>query len=116
MLWVLKRTVSIRRFFERPKPMFLLMDKKILTILCPKFLFIWRPVINNLKSSTCIFRRKLQCNVKNDFDLWYHLLRSYSLDRRTKKNTTGIDKQKALRRDCINNVENTDLEMRVSGI
>ena len=28
----------------------------------------------------------------------------------------SIDKQKALRRDCIYNIENTDLEIGVSGI
>ena len=38
MLWVLKRTVSMRHLF---KQMFKLMDKKILTILGPKFLLIY---------------------------------------------------------------------------
>ena len=32
MLWVLKRTVSMRWFFENPKHMFKLMAKKIITI------------------------------------------------------------------------------------
>ena len=35
MLWVLKRTVSMRRFFEHPKQMFKLSDQKLLTILRP---------------------------------------------------------------------------------
>ena len=33
MLWVLNRTVSMRLFFEHPKHMFKLMDKKIIAIL-----------------------------------------------------------------------------------
>ena len=33
MLWVLKLTVSMRRFFQHPKHMFKLMGKKIITIL-----------------------------------------------------------------------------------
>ena len=33
MLWVLKRTISMRRFFEDPKHMLKLMGKKIFTIL-----------------------------------------------------------------------------------
>ena len=32
MLWVLKRTVSMRQFFEHPKHMFKLMGKKMITI------------------------------------------------------------------------------------
>ena len=30
-------------FFEHPKQMFILLDKKTLTILFPKYLFIWMP-------------------------------------------------------------------------
>ena len=33
MLWILKRTVSMRQFFEHPKHMFKLKGKKIITIL-----------------------------------------------------------------------------------
>ena len=33
MLWVLKRTVSLRHFFEHPKQMFRLMSKYLITIL-----------------------------------------------------------------------------------
>ena len=33
MLWVLKWTVSMRRFFEHPQHMFKLMGKKIIAIL-----------------------------------------------------------------------------------
>ena len=44
MLWVLKRTVSLRRFFLAPKTMFKLMDKKILKKFRPIYLFIWRHV------------------------------------------------------------------------
>ena len=40
MLWVLKR-ISMRRFFEHPKHMFKLMDKKIIAILCSKILLNW---------------------------------------------------------------------------
>ena len=40
MLWVLKRTVSMRRFFEHPKHMLKLMGKKIFTFLRQKLLFI----------------------------------------------------------------------------
>ena len=40
MLWVLKRTVSMRRFFVHPKHMFKLMDYKIFTILRSTILFI----------------------------------------------------------------------------
>ena len=40
MLWVLKRTISVRRFFEHPKHALKLMSKKIFTILHSKFLFI----------------------------------------------------------------------------
>ena len=32
MLWVLKRTVSMRQFFKAPKTHVYLMDKKIITI------------------------------------------------------------------------------------
>ena len=32
MLWVLKRTVSMRRFFKHPKHIQKIMDKKIFTI------------------------------------------------------------------------------------
>ena len=39
MLWVLKEP-SRDGSFEHPKQM---MDKKILTLLCLKYLFIWRP-------------------------------------------------------------------------
>ena len=38
MLWVLKRTVSMRRFFEHPKHILKLMDKKLLTIILSKCL------------------------------------------------------------------------------
>ena len=37
MLWVLQRTVSLRRFFEHPKHMLKPTGKKILTILAKKF-------------------------------------------------------------------------------
>ena len=40
MLWVLKRTVSMRRFFWAPKTYVKLMGKKIFTILISKILFI----------------------------------------------------------------------------
>ena len=40
MLWVLKRTVSMRRFFCGPKHMLKIMGKKIFTILCWKLLFM----------------------------------------------------------------------------
>ena len=39
MLWVLKKTVSMRRFFWAPKHMFKLMDKKIIAILRYFFFF-----------------------------------------------------------------------------
>ena len=39
MLWVLKRNVLMRRFFEQPKHMFKLMDKKIIAILGFFFFF-----------------------------------------------------------------------------
>ena len=41
MLWVLKRTVSMRRFFEHPKHMLKLTDKKIIAILRINFLLNW---------------------------------------------------------------------------
>ena len=41
MLWVLKRTVSMRRFFWAPKHMFKMMDKKIIAILRSNFLLNW---------------------------------------------------------------------------
>ena len=47
MLWVLKRTVSMRRFFyqdgsfEHPRHMFKLMNKKIIAILHSKILLNW---------------------------------------------------------------------------
>ena len=41
MLWVLKRTVSMRRIFWAPKNMFKLMDKKTLAILRKLFLLSW---------------------------------------------------------------------------
>ena len=41
MLWVLKRTVSMRRFFEHPEHMFKLMDKKIITFLRKLFFLNW---------------------------------------------------------------------------
>ena len=37
MLWVLKKTVSIRWSFRAPKKMFKLMDKKIFTIFAQNF-------------------------------------------------------------------------------
>ena len=41
-LWILKRIRSL----EYPKQMFKRMDKKLLTILHPKVVFIWRPEIS----------------------------------------------------------------------
>ena len=41
MLWVLKRTVSMRWFFEHPKHMFKLMSKEINTILGAQRILIW---------------------------------------------------------------------------
>ena len=47
MLWVLKRTVSMRRFFEHPKRMFKLMGKKKLQFYAQKisltglYLYSW---------------------------------------------------------------------------
>ena len=41
MLWVIKRTVSMREFFEHPKLMIKLRNKKVNTILCSVFVFIW---------------------------------------------------------------------------
>ena len=41
MLWVFKRTISMRRFFLAPKRMFKLMGKKMFAILRSKILFIW---------------------------------------------------------------------------
>ena len=40
MLWVLKRNVSMRLFFERPKHMLKLMGKKIFTLYRSEILFI----------------------------------------------------------------------------
>ena len=40
ILWVLKRTVSVKRFFWAPKTYAKIMGKKIFTILRWKFLFI----------------------------------------------------------------------------
>ena len=44
MLWVLKRTASMRRSVEHPKQMFKLMGKKIFTILCSN-LCLSKPII-----------------------------------------------------------------------
>ena len=41
MLWVLKRNVSMRRFFEHPKHMFKLIGKKIIAILRLKNVLTW---------------------------------------------------------------------------
>ena len=41
MLWVLKRTVSLRRFFWAPKTYVLTDSKKIITILWSDNLIIW---------------------------------------------------------------------------
>ena len=50
MLWVLKRTVSMRRFFWAPKHMIKLMDKKFITIERKLFLLNWPYVMQvNLK-------------------------------------------------------------------
>ena len=46
-LWILKRTSSL----EYPKQMFKRMDEKFLTILRPKFVFIWRPEIRTKKDN-----------------------------------------------------------------
>ena len=43
MMWALKRTVSLRRFFEHPKHMLKLMAKKIYTILRSIF-FLTKPM------------------------------------------------------------------------
>ena len=48
MLWVLKRTVSMRRFFEHPKHMFGLLGKKIIAFLRSKILLNWTYAINLL--------------------------------------------------------------------
>ena len=53
MLWELKRTISVRRFFLAPKSN----DKKIFTILCSKFLFtfasiLWSSVNQGLDKSS----------------------------------------------------------------
>ena len=46
MLWVLKRTVSMRRvFFEHPKHMIKLMGKKINAILGAQSILIWTYVL-----------------------------------------------------------------------
>ena len=52
MLWVPKRTLSMRRFFGpngHPKHMFKLMGKKIIRILCLKSFLIWTYAIWILK-------------------------------------------------------------------
>ena len=49
MLWILKRAVSVRRFFEHPKHMLKLMDKKISTILRSKMCnltYVWEDTIS----------------------------------------------------------------------
>ena len=45
MLWVLKRSVSMRRFFLTPKVKFKLMDEKIGAILRKLFLLNWPYVV-----------------------------------------------------------------------
>ena len=57
MLWVLKRTVSMRRFFWAPKTYAKYMGKKIFTI-SRRFFCLSKPVLNT----------KLRCN-KNFFSL-----------------------------------------------
>ena len=58
MLWVLKITVLMRRFFEQPKHMLKLMGKKIIAILRSSFLLIWPyvtfPDLRDL-ASECFF-------------------------------------------------------------
>ena len=45
MLWVLKRTVSMKGSFGHPKHMFNLMGKEINAILCAQTILIWTHAI-----------------------------------------------------------------------
>ena len=40
VLWVFKRTVSMRRLFQHPKHMLEMMDSKIFTILVKMFVYL----------------------------------------------------------------------------
>ena len=65
MLWVLKRTVSMRRFFEHPEQMLKLMDKKIFTILHSNILSILIYLYNNFLISIGPVKQKIwakNCN------------------------------------------------------
>ena len=57
MLWVLKRTVSMRRFFRAPKHMFKLIDKKIIAILRKLFLLNLPYVKLNKSYAYCVLFR-----------------------------------------------------------
>ena len=59
MLWVLKRTVSMRRFFEHPKHKLNLMGKKIFTIYAQNFCCSW-PM---LKYISGLRDQSIQCKV-----------------------------------------------------
>ena len=50
MLWVFKRTASARPFFEYPKHMFKMVDKKIIEILPKLFLLNWPYVMCGIDS------------------------------------------------------------------
>ena len=68
MLWVLKRTVSLRRFFEHPKHMLKMMDKNIIAIL-RSFFLNWPYVDVNIwsePSPNCMFcgRREVMALTK----------------------------------------------------
>ena len=73
MLWVLKRTVSMRPFFEHPKDMLKLMGKKILKIYLSNILFIKTcdPLFFFLNEYFLIFNFSLFS--VNVLMLWYHL-------------------------------------------
>ena len=61
MLWVLKRTISMRRFFENLKQMFKLMGMKIITILVYKCPYYQTPVSFIFYRKTKLLKQLLMC-------------------------------------------------------
>ena len=69
MLWVLKRTALVRRFFEHPKHMLQLMDKNcfFIKIYCTVQLILYGPTMYNRANATLI-----ECHVEWSREIMFH--------------------------------------------
>ena len=83
MLWVLKRIVSMRRFFEHPNHILKLTGNKLITILRKKSVFIW-------SSDMCALRALIQ-KIQAGVGLENYLFRNQCISQRTVR--TSLEKQ-----------------------